>query len=64
MQGSQASVSLSPENLLPEPPGVSLDAGAGASFSLGGQASAQGGAGLRADVGAGASLKGKITFDG
>jgi hypothetical protein len=63
VQGSQAGVSLSPENLLPEPPGIALDAGAGASFGLGGQASAQGGASLRADVGAGASLKGKITFD-
>ena len=62
VQGPQVSVNLSPEKLLPTPPGVSLAAGAGASFGLGGQASVQGGASLRADVGAGASLKGKITF--
>ncbi len=57
------SAQLDVEGLLAADESVSLAAGAGASFGIGGQAEVRGSASLRTDVGTAGELQARIDFD-
>ena len=63
VSSSPPSFSLDTSAFIPPAPSLSLSAGDGASFKVGGIAS-EGAAGLRADVGVNADLKARISFEG